>query len=179
MTNVEPPRERLTIGVLMALIAGAAVGLCLVASSLREAGGSDPIERGVLAVVGLLGGLSLVGPPLLLMSRRRRRGGWGGGRFLWFVQGTATWLMWPPVVYKVVRGGKYGDSMSGVCYYWGTPLMAVYVAAALLAGGSFQRSRRRRARRSWREQFGLILGLAWACTGLYLLSSLYRSDFGR
>lgn len=32
---------------------------------------------------------------------------------------------------------------------------------------------------SWNETFGLILGLAWACTGLYVLELLYETDFSQ
>ena len=31
--------------------------------------------------------------------------------------------------------------------------------------------------RSWQETFGLLLGLTWACTGLYIISLFYRQDF--
>jgi hypothetical protein len=55
--------------------------------------------------------------------------------------------------------------------------MAVYVTIALLVSGRFRRSRRRRLFRSWQETFGLFLGLAWACTGLYLIATFYRQDF--
>ena len=34
-------------------------------------------------------------------------------------------------------------------------------------------------RRSWQETFGLLLGLVWACTGLYIISLFYRQDFNR
>ena len=47
---------------------------------------------------------------------------------------------------------------------------------ALLAGGHLKRSRRRRIRRSWQEKFGLLLGLVWACTGLFIISLFYRQD---
>src|SRR5262249_11895757 len=122
-----------------------------------------------VVIVFSLGGLSLIGPPLLLLTARRRA--WGAGRLLWFAQGTASWLLWPPFVYrKVMYSSPQSESISGVCYYYGTPLMAVYVTLALLAGGRLKRSRRRRISRSWQETFGLILGLAWACTGLYLIT---------
>ena len=62
---------------------------------------------------------------------------------------------------------------AGVCYFYGTPLMAVYVALALLAGGWIRPRRRRRRPLPWRERFGIVLGLAWACTGLYVLSWIY------
>ena len=67
--------------------------------------------------------------------------------------------------------------MSGLCFFYGTPLMAVYVTLALLAGGSFRRARRRRLRRSWQETFRLLLGLVWACTGFYFITTFYRNDF--
>jgi uncharacterized protein (TIGR03382 family) len=64
-----------------------------------------------------------------------------------------------------------------MCFAYGTPLMAIYVTAALLVGGWLGRRRRRQLRRSWRERFGLVLGLTWACTGLYVLYLLYHDDF--
>jgi hypothetical protein len=54
--------------------------------------------------------------------------------------------------------------------------MALYVTISLLAGGWLRPRRLRRVRRSWTETFGLLLGLLWACTGLYVLVLLYRQD---
>jgi hypothetical protein len=171
---------RLSVGVAMLLIAGASVGIWLVADQFPpnwQAGrdAEAQIRNWVSGLVFLLGGLSLVGPPLLLWTARRRH--WGAGRFLWFTQGTAAWLLWPPVIYHRVSGGTPDEPMSGICFFFGTPVMAVHVTLTLLAGGYFRRSRRRRLRRSWQETFGLLLGLAWACTGLYLISLFYRQDF--
>jgi hypothetical protein len=165
----------------MLLIAGAALGLWLTLDELREKmrqnNGSDGrIHAFLLGLVFVLGGLSLVGPPLLILTARRRP--WGAGRFLWFAHGTAAWLLWPPVVYHRIQGGSQ-NSISGTCFFFGTPLMAVYVTLALLAGGHLRRSRRRRLFRSWQETSGLLLGLAWACTGLYLISLFYRDDLFR
>jgi hypothetical protein len=100
---------------------------------------------------------------------------------LWFCQGTASWLLWPPVIVHQVRA-KPGEITGGaaVCYLYGTPLMALYVTIALLAGGWLPLRRRRRRRpRSWTERFGLILGLIWACTGLYVLWGIYHDDLFR
>jgi hypothetical protein len=121
------------------------------------------------------GGISLFGVPLLLWTARHRA--WHAERLLWFIQGTASWLLWPPIVYRrTIEGSLKGIS---ACYYYGTPVMALYVVIALLAGGHFSRSRRRRMLRSWQETVGLFLGLAWACTGLYMISLYYRQDFLR
>jgi hypothetical protein len=173
--------DRLHVGVVMLLIAGVALGIWLALPEFQAELRNDDIDQRIgavlLLIVFVLGGLSLVGPPLLLLTARRRP--WGAGRFLWFAHGTAAWLLWPPIVY-VRAGGTGHRSASAACFFYGTPLMAVYVTLALLAGGHFRRSRRRRMSRSWQETFGLLLGLLWACTGLYLISTFYRSDvFGK
>lgn len=186
MPETPRPREpRLSLAAVLALIAGLAVGLWLLLDDLRRmfTGASPsgphlgPWDFGAfLVALAILGGLSIVGPPLLLGRRlgpgARSRRPWGPGEFLWFSQGTACWLLWPPIVHARLRGQEFGEASTAPCYAYGTPLMAVFVAITLLADGRFGRRRRRR-RRTWRESFGLILGLAWACTGLYLLAILY------
>ena len=185
MLSRKPPSRRLTILDILGLTAGVAVGVWLLTGSMRT---PAPDEDAVLtAWIFGLGGLSLVGPPLLLW--RRYQGGWGRsrmrvGELFWFCQGTASWLLWPPMIYRHVQGleGKQvgPSSMSGICYFYGTPLMALYIVLTLLAGGWLRigggRRRKKARRRSWTEAFGLLLGLAWACTGLYVLSVIYRED---
>jgi hypothetical protein len=178
-----PPGRRiirnLTILDLLIVTAGAAVGVWLIADWIKA--GLPDTEEAVLMILAFsLGGLSLAGPPLLLWRRylsggRRLR----LGELFWFCQGTASWLLWPPVIYVRMQDKKQiADSMSAICYFYGTPLMALYIVLTLLAGGWLGRRRRRpRRRHSWTEVFGLLLGLAWACTGLYVLSMLYRKDF--
>jgi hypothetical protein len=173
----------MSIGVAMLLIAGAALGFWLALDAVKtqtQGKPSGPVDAAaggwVFALVFFLGGLSLVGPPLLLLTAKKKR--WGAGRFLWFVQGTAAWLLWPPAVYHRVTSGSGSQvSMSSVCFFYGTPPMALYVTLSLLAGGHLKSSRRLRMHRSWQETFGLLLGLAWACTGLYIISLFYRQDF--
>jgi hypothetical protein len=165
----------------MVLIAGAAFGIWMVLKDIQspdQARGPLRSDAVFLVVVGVLGGVSLVGPPLLLW-RRRRREAWRAGRLIWFSQGMASWLLWPPVAARRARGEPgFQNSIAGSCWAYGTPLMAIYVVSALLAGGWLRRRRRRRER-SWRERFGLLLGMAWACTGLYVLYMIYRDDFRR
>ncbi len=169
---------RLTVGELMLLIAGLALGLWIIAPTLRSDPRMGADEPSLLGSAFVLGGLSLVGPPLLLIERRRRRRPWRAGKLLWFSSGMAAWLLWPPVIYNRARNGNIQQSASAVCFAYGTPLMAVYVTAALLAGGQMRRRKRRRAAElSWRDRFGLLLGLAWACVGLYVLSKFYREEF--
>jgi hypothetical protein len=176
----DAPR-RLTILDMVVLIAGLSVGLWL---ALGMIGKSQPerAEQWLVLVVFILGGLSLVGPPLLLRERFRRQTRFrGAGELLWFCEGTAAWLLWPPMIVRHVQA-KPGDTagMAGICYVYGTPLMALYVTIALLAGGWLPLRRgRRRHPRSFTETFGLILGAIWACTGLYVLGLIYRSDLLR
>lgn len=176
-----PPRtERFGLGHLMLLVAGLAFGCWMIVDDVRKGGGGGGATRfqyGLLIPVGLLGGLSLVGVPLLLVMRRKKRPPWGPGRLIWFSTGMSAWLLWPPVVVKRVGGGTFGQTDGGVCFAYGTPLMAIYVLAALLAGGWFRKRGRRRIARSWAEAFGLALGAAWACTGLYVLSIIYAEEF--
>jgi hypothetical protein len=174
---VQHATRRLTILDLVVLIAGLGIGFWL-AIGIHGKGRPESAEQWLAVVVFVLGGLSLVGPPLLLRERRRRRARFRAGEILWFCQGSAAWLLWPPVVVRHVHA-KPGDpaGMAAVCYVYGTPLMALYVTIALLAGGWLPlRRQRRRRQRSFTETFGLILGLAWACTGLYVLGLIYKSD---
>jgi hypothetical protein len=167
----------------MLLIAGAALGFWLQLEFLRAQTNQieDNLNRWLFAGVFTLGGLSLIGVPLLLLTARRKA--WGAGRFLWFTTGTAAWLLWPPVIFQRMTGttpqGPPGNSMSALCFFYGTPVMAVYVTLALLAKGAFRRSQRRRMRRSQQELFGLLLGLLWACTGLYLIGLFYAQDLSK
>jgi hypothetical protein len=176
---LKPPRSRITVFEVMVLIAGLAVGLWIILPQFRapEAMGSPDAWMGVIPFT--LGGFALVGLPMLLWERRRTRVRWGAGRFLWCTQGTAAWLLWPPVIYVRAKEGNINRSMGANCYLYGTPLMAVYVLSALVLGGWFRKRRRRAMRMSWREQFGMGMALVWACFGLYLLSIFYRDDFRR
>jgi hypothetical protein len=188
----DPRRERVRLFEMMALVGGIAFALWVFSGLLKEAweqGGNNPEpfftkwdNAGYYTLVAILGGMSLVGVPLLIVERWRLsppRRPWRDGRFLWFSHGLASWLLWPPTVYHMASGSTPPTgSMSAMCYFYGTPLMAVYVTLALLTGGRLRRAGRM-ARRSWRERFGLILALVWACTGLYFLACLYTREFRR
>ena len=174
----------MSLGELILLVLGVGIGLWLVAEPLREGGGNDPAAVVLLVAGGVLGGASLVGVPLLVRERLRRPGRpFGAGRTLWFAHGTAAWLLWPPIVADRLRTATPGTTptiepdVPQICYFYGTPLMGLYVATALIVGGRWPRPWRRRRGRAplpWRERFGLLLGLAWACLGVYVLSLIYR-----
>lgn len=179
--SVYPRRERnrITLFEIMAFVAGLAVAIWILVPTFRGDGPGE-VEGVVLTLAFLLGGLSLVGPPLLIWerwSRSSRQRPFGPGRLMWFSQGMASWLLWPPVIYRRASMGNLERSTSAMCYAYGTPLMAVYMTFALVCGGWLRKRRRRAVMRSWRERFGLGLALVWACLGLYVLSIFYREDF--
>jgi uncharacterized membrane protein len=166
-----PLPRQLAIWELCVLIAGLAVGLWLLMPNWSE---REDVSHWLLILTGILGGLSIVGPPMLLWERRRRRSKWGPGEVLWFSEGMAAWLLWPPILLPKLKGEKL-DSLSLCVFVYGTPLMAIYVGSALLCGGWIRRrGSRRRRKYSWRERFGLLLALAWALTGGWILWIVYR-----
>jgi hypothetical protein len=173
---------------MMLLIVGVGIGLAVVLTS-DDGPDLDDLDDVVVAFGGaVLGGVSLVGVPMLLRERwRRPRRRFGPGEVMWFAQGTSAWLLWPPVVVGRISAARgqnpplVDPTPPQICFLYGTPLMAVYVTASLLAGGWLRpRGRRRRGRRApmrWQERFGLLLGMTWAVLGLYVLSMIYRSKF--
>ena len=103
-----------------------------------------------------------------------------GTNFLWFAQGTASSA---PVATSTVPSGRSrwgtgrGPPPAGSVTSMARRFMAIYVTSTgCLAGGS---SATRKATPSGplvEETFGLFLGMAWACTGLYFLVLFYRHD---
>lgn len=174
-------RDRFSIAQMLIMVAGIAVAfsvmrpLVLVDYDGEDGGPIQMVPVFLRIVIVILGGISLTGVPLLLLRRRRDRTRWGPGKMAWFMHGTASWLLWPPILTWQLSDKSDGP-WSAVCWLWGTPLMGIYVTAALLAGGWLRRRDRRGLRRNWSERFGLLLACAWACSGLYLLSLLYWVD---
>jgi hypothetical protein len=126
----------------------------------------------ILALAGYtLGGISAVGPPLLLGRRMRLKVRLRPGELLWFCLGTATWLLWPPVIVVRLMDPK-SRALTRVCFLYVASLMALAALLTLLLGGVL----RRWTRWSWREKCGLWLCVAWACLGVYFLYGLYSDD---
>jgi hypothetical protein len=179
--RVHARRDRFGIAQLLMFVAGIAVAFWVMRPILLEkynGEDGDPIQIVPVVLrsaIALLGGVSFVGVPFLLLHRRRARTRWGPGNMAWFAHGTASWLLWPPILYWQLSS-KTDMPWSAVCWLWGTPLMGIYVTASLLAGGWLRRRGRRRIRRNWSECFGLLLACVWACTGLYMLCLLYWVD---
>ncbi len=182
------PISRLTLGAIAILLLGEAVALALFIPELRQQSDWADPDNLTMAAGVLLAGPSLLGVPWLLTRKLRRpgpdRGRWGAGRLLWFAHGSAAWLLWPPIVLRrsvITQGpmaGEFRDAagLSQICYFYGTPLMGLYMLLALTAGGWLRRRRLRHA--DWIERFGLLLGLLWALLGVMVLILIYLGSLG-
>jgi hypothetical protein len=166
-----PGPRRLAIWELCLLVAGVAIGLWLFGLS------PDESLRNLFGIlIGVLGGASVIAPPILLWERRRRKTKWGPGEVMWFAEGMSAWLLWPPSVFRRLNQSPpaIGSETGAQCFAYGTPLMAIWVGSALLFGGWIRRrGKRRRRMLSWRERFGLFLSILWACTGGWVLYLIY------
>jgi uncharacterized metal-binding protein len=169
----------MSLAVAMLMVAAAALGFWPINQDLRV-----PIagpfgfgfwdEAIALGLAFALGGLSLLGPPLHLVRARGRR--WGAGRMVWFACGAASWTFWPPYFWvHAFRGSTLLVSHSAQYFFLLTPLIAILILASFLAGG-WLRPRRRPLWLSWQENFGILLGLAWACLGIHRLAWLYYTE---
>jgi len=169
--KVDRTDGRLTILDLGLMVAGVSLGLWLVLDQLR--GSSDLRGKCFIMAVFVLGGVSVVGAPVLLWHRARG-GSLGPGELLWFFQGTAAWLLLPPIFDLRIRGKPCTGTMAMNCYLQGGPLMGSFLAISLLTGGWLRLRRGRR--RTGREVFGLLVGPAWAVMGLSVLWQIVRGD---
>jgi hypothetical protein len=167
----------MTMADAMLLIAGVAVGLWLSRGDNELGLSFAEWDSAVFVTTSyILGGLSLIGPPYLLVTARRKP--WGEGRFLWLVLGTAVWLTWPGVALRSYGNlsGHHREACNAL-FMITAPLIALCHLVGLLASGQLRRARRRLGQRSWQERFGLVLGLAWNCIGVYLLALVYWDEF--
>ena len=183
--TVKSRADRLNIGIVMLLVVGVAIGIWLVGDDLKELLSSGKarfphwgfgwLDSWIAVVAGsLLGGRSLIGPPLLLLRGRRRP--WGPGRILWFTYGTATWVFWAPVFYlKAIDDNQSHRTRADEEIVLALPsVTSLFTMPAVVASGALGRSRRSRLFRSWQERFGVLLGAGWTCLGLYWVAWIYR-----
>ena len=181
--NVFPRTDRLSIGMVMLLVAGWRSGSGWWAKTSRSyspvaltespGGDSAGLTRGWRSLRARFSAASRSSDVLSCSGRRRRP--WGAGRFLWFTYGTAAWLLWAPVVYlKAIDDNRSHRHRADEQIVLALPAVtSLFTMPALVASGALRRSRRRRLFRSWQELFGLILGSGWTCTGLYLIAWFY------
>jgi hypothetical protein len=176
-------RERFTIGAGALLVLSMALAMGLFLEPMRE---TDwwRLQNVVFLFVIVLAGPTAIGVPWLIVRKLRGRfrydRRWGPGRLHWFAQGSAAWLLWPPIVstrlnLTAANAGMGSDpsSTAQICYFYGTPLMAVYMLIALAVGGRIRLSKKSRRRIDWMERFGLLLAFLWTSVGAFLHWLIY------
>jgi hypothetical protein len=163
--NAEP--DRLTIRRALALTAGMAVGLGVLAP--------DPNDQSVW--LGLahaaLAGLSLPAPAMLLFGRRRDHARLSAAQMYVLSIGLGVWTMLPPAV--VGRLGDHRTTSIG-CLFYVLPLMGLWFLLASCLAGDLPR--RLVARESpWTERYAYGLALLWSPLGAWHLANFYWELF--
>jgi hypothetical protein len=165
--------DRLTIGRLLVLTAGIAVGLTVFAPRFEEDNSADPdVWRGLAQAVAI--GLALPAPLFCLPRAFRNRRLGPGGLFA-LSAGLGAIVLLPAGVierfpWQSPTGG--GRLESGACLGVALSLFGLwYLLAALVAGHAGRHLFRRTT--SWVERYGFLLALAWSPLGAWWVYDIY------
>lgn len=162
--------DRLTIGRLLVITAGVAIGLVIFAPGKPSIAEVDWFRALWFA---LLAGVALVSP-LFVIGRRIRGQRAGVGSMLLLTLGFGVLTLVPSAIADRVGGSNEGFSV--LCLTYCVPFVCLWYLLAAGAGGqltlaSFQRST------PWVERLGLYLALVAAPLGIWLLIDVYREAF--
>jgi hypothetical protein len=165
------PRDRLTIGRVMVLTAGVAIGLTV----FRERKSLNPadIDWWRETATAVLIGLSL--PGVLYTTRWRRSGATTGlGSLLWLTLSLGSLLMVPPIIgAAVLHKNELGSNSAGMCLYYALPLVSLWFVLAVILSGHAPNGKWS-VQTGWSDWFGWRLGLVWSVLGVWLLVDFYR-----
>lgn len=163
-----PSTDRLTIGRIMLITAGIAVGL---AAFIPEPGHIfDDAQNVRYFLNSILLGAALPG---LIFILTRRRGGHriGVGGWIALTASLGVLILLPPSA----GASRFhaGEGTGLLCLHYTLPLaMFFMLLAALVAGQLRWRHLSRQA--PWSERYGFYLAIAWLPISLWLLSDIYR-----
>jgi hypothetical protein len=163
--------DRLSIGRLMLLTAGVAVGLALCMPLPEKNPGWD---YWTVVYNGLLCGLALPAP-LICLPRAWRKQPIGTGGLFALVAGLAVLGMTPALVIESLARHATppsNDTDALACMYYLMPLMGLWHFVAALATGSIARLFKRQT--AWSERYGLVLAALWSPLGAWLMVLVYR-----
>ena len=165
-------RDRLTIGRMLLLTAGVAVGLGVFAPEVKRPLQLGEPDRWLMFANAILIGLSLPLPLLAFRLRRPDRVRLGAGGLFALAAGLGAWTMLPPACAQRL---KSGGSEAAVCLVYVLPLMAVWWLLATVAAGQLRSTFS--GSRPWFERFGSWLAVLWMPLGLWQLSRFYLEMF--
>jgi hypothetical protein len=162
--------DRLTIGRLMLITAGIAVGLVVFVPEPEKA--FEDAQHVRLLLGAILLGATLPGL-VFVAERRRQRRRIGVGGWIALTSGLGVLILLPPSLAASRFGG--GEGLGLLCLHYTIPLAMLFMLLASIAAG---RLRWRHLNRSapWSERYGFYLALAWLPLSLWLLWDIYTDS---
>jgi hypothetical protein len=177
--------EQLTIGQLLVLMGGAAVGMAVYQTARENLATNEGLRFGWIEVVFTcylaLGGVAMVAAVLMLLERWRFRRPWSPPAAALFVVGLLAWCTTPLVASTfLVLGTSYNSrwfdralcvyepgtlSLVGFSEVW--PVMSLVLLAA--CAGSGQVSRWWQFRGAWPDWLGMWMLTAWSLPAVHVV----------
>jgi hypothetical protein len=176
----EPPSstderpDRLTIGRMLLLTAGIALGLALFAPRLAP-GDLASADRWRETAFAVIAGLTIPAP-LFAIRRRLRNTSLGAGGLFALAIGLGVWLLLPAAAIEYVarlRTGSDGNEVAS-CLYFVMPMIGLWYLVAGLVSGAINR-RLFSPTTSWIDRFGFLLALLWSPLGAWHVVDVYRA----
>jgi hypothetical protein len=193
--TIIPAGDRLSLGQLMILVAGAALGLGLLplgaATHLPVVGPNGISWQGLLiGSYGTLSGVTMAAFVLMVAGRLRARRTWGPAAVSLFVAGLTAWLFLPMVATTWVQvSGKFEPfalllrinlahpmgsyALEAFYHFWPVACLAMFVGCAL----SGQVSGWWKLRGWWAEWLGMWVLAAWALLSIPVMIGFFRTYF--
>jgi hypothetical protein len=169
----DDPMDRLTIGRLLILTAGVAVGMALFAP--RFASGDLKIAQNWrLAAFSVIAGLA-ISAPLFCLRRVVKKGALGVGGFFALATGLGVWLMLPAAViewFVRLRVPNTDAYQAGMCLFYVMPMIGLWSLLGGLVSGAFGR-RLLSPATPWIERYGFSMSLLWAPLGVWQVVDVY------
>jgi hypothetical protein len=188
-------RDRLSLGQLMILIAGAAVGLGLLPlgslSHLPVYGRTGISWQGlVIALYGTVSGATMAAFVLLIVNHLIARRKWGPGAVSLFTSGITAWTFLPMVAVSWIRASGSFEPLSlflrinlahdpgsyaleAFYYFWPVACLALFVGCCL----SGQAPRWWALRGWWPEWLGMWVLAFWAIPAIPIIIGFFRTYF--
>jgi hypothetical protein len=188
-------RDRLSLGQLMILIAGAAIGLGLLplgaASHLPVFGPNGVSWQGlVIALYGTISGVTMTAFVLLVANRLRIRRAWGPAAVCLFASGITAWLFLPMVAVSWIHAsgafepfslflrinlahnpGTY--ALEAFYFRWPVACLALFVGCSL----SRQAPKWWAFQGWWAEWLGMWVLAAWSVPSLPIIVGFFKTYF--
>ncbi len=169
----QPQRDTLTIGRLLLLTAGVAIGLGVFVPQ-EHSEQISPLSGPYLLSLynALLIGSALPAPFIVLGQRLRKGPAIGPGGLFAVTMGLGSLLMLPPVLVARLQGE---DGSAMICLYYALPLVSFWYLASALITGAVSRQLLSRAT-PWTEKYGFLLAALWAPLGIWWLITVFYAE---